>query len=210
MVTKFELTQAGYAKEASGHFQRQLLERVSHLPGVQAAAYANATPLSQDTITSAVFSQQTTDLRPSNRAFYTYDYDVSPGYFAAAQTPLLEGRDVSFTDTDKTPAVAVVNQEFARELFHSEHVSAVISKMRPASPSRSWASWPMGNTCRSAKTRMTPCSFLSRSKRARKHPSSSEPSQVTPTRPRIRWQRRYAKWSAISTPPFLSRNRAPG
>jgi predicted permease len=122
VVTKFELSQAGYSSETADHFQRQLLERVSQLPGVQAAAYSNATPLSQDTITTAVFAQQTTDLRPSNRAFYTYKYNVSPGYFAAAQTPLIEGRDVSFTDTAKTPAVAVVNQEFARELFHSDHV----------------------------------------------------------------------------------------
>jgi predicted permease len=122
VVTKFELSHAGYSKQSAGHFQRQLLERVSQLPGAQAAAYASATPLSQDTTTSAVFSQQTTDYRPSNRAFYSFDYEVSPGYFAAAQTPLLEGRDVSFTDTAKTPPVAVVNQEFARELFHSEHV----------------------------------------------------------------------------------------
>jgi predicted permease len=122
VVTKFELSQAGYSSETADHFQRQLLERVSQLPGVQAAAYSSATPLSQDTITTAIFAQQTTDLRPSNRAFYTYKYNVSPGYFAAAQTPLIEGRDVSFTDTAKTPAVAVVNQEFARELFHSEHV----------------------------------------------------------------------------------------
>jgi predicted permease len=122
VVTKFELSQAGYSKQSADHFQRQLLERVSQLPGVQTAAYASATPLSQDTITTAVFSQQTTDFRPSHRSFYTYTYEVSPGYFAAAQTTLLEGRDVSFTDTAKTPPVAVVNQEFARELFHSEHV----------------------------------------------------------------------------------------
>jgi predicted permease len=122
VVTKFELSHAGYSKQSADHFQRQLLERVSQLPGVQIAAYASATPLSQDTISSAVFSQQTTDFRPSNRAFYTFKYEVSPGYFAAAQTPLIEGRDVSFTDTAKTPDVAVVNQEFARELFHSEHV----------------------------------------------------------------------------------------
>ena len=72
------------------------------------------------TSTSDVFSQQTTDFRPSNRAFGAYDYHVSPGYFAAAGTPLLAGRDVSFTDTAKTPPVAVVNQEFARRLFHSD------------------------------------------------------------------------------------------
>ena len=35
---------------------------------------------------------------------------------------MLAGRDVSFADTDKTPPVAVVNQWFARSLFHSEDV----------------------------------------------------------------------------------------
>jgi predicted permease len=120
VLTKFELNQSGYSPVAADQFQRQMLEKVSHLPGVQAAGYTNATPLSQDTSTSSVFSQQTTDFRPSNRAFDTYGYNVSPGYFVAAETPLLAGRDVSFTDTAKTPPVAVVNQHFAQLLFHSD------------------------------------------------------------------------------------------
>ena len=118
VLTKFELSQAGYSAEAADHFQRQLLEKVSHLPGVKAAAYGTTTPLSMDTSDSNVFSQQATDFKPSHRAFDAYDYWVSPGYFSAAGTPLLAGRDVSFTDTPKTPAVAVVNREFARRLFH--------------------------------------------------------------------------------------------
>jgi hypothetical protein len=67
------------------------------------------------------FSQQTTDFRPANAAFDTYSYDISPGYLTAAGTPLLEGRDIRVTDTAKTPRVAIVNQEFARRLFHTEH-----------------------------------------------------------------------------------------
>ena len=106
VVTRFDLSHAGYSSEAADHFQRQLLERVSQLPGVEVAAYADCTPLNQDSPPSAVFSQETTDFRPSNKAFDTYSFDVSPGYFAAAETPLLAGRDVSFTDTTKTPAVA--------------------------------------------------------------------------------------------------------
>ncbi len=120
VLTKFELSQAGYSSEAADHFQRQLLERVSHLPGVEAAAYGTSTPLSLDTSDSNVFSQQTTDFKPSNRAFDAYNYWVSPGYFAATGTPLLSGREVNFSDTPKTPAVAVVNREFARRLFHLE------------------------------------------------------------------------------------------
>jgi predicted permease len=120
--TLFDLSQAGYTGDAAAdRFQRQLLERVSQLPGVEAAGYANATPLDLDAITTGVFSQQSTDFRPSNKAFDTYFYDVSPGYLTASGTPLLAGRDVSFTDTAKTPAVAVVNREFARRLFHTEH-----------------------------------------------------------------------------------------
>jgi predicted permease len=119
VVTRFDLTQAGYASEAAGHFQRRLLERVQQLPGVKVAGYADTTPLESPSM-SSVFSQQTTDFRPSNKAFSEYIFSVSPGYFSAAGTPLLAGRDVSFTDTAKTPAVAVVNQEFARLLFHSD------------------------------------------------------------------------------------------
>jgi len=120
VLTKFDLNQAAYSSEGAEHFQRQVLEKVSQLPGVEAAGYAHATPLS-DTPTENVFAQETTDFKRSNRAFRTYYYDVSPGYFRAAATPLLEGRDFRFTDTAQTPPVAVVNQEFARHLFKSEH-----------------------------------------------------------------------------------------
>src|SRR5439155_6217410 len=120
VLTKSDLSPAGYSSEAADHFQRQFLERVSHLPGVRAAGYANTTPLKGDMLSTDVFSPQTTDFRPSNKAFTTFLFDVSPGYFAAAGTPLLAGRDVSFTDTAKTPAVGVVNREFARRLLHSD------------------------------------------------------------------------------------------
>ncbi len=120
LLTQFDLSQAAYAGDAADHFQRQLLEKVSQIPGVDAAGYANSTPLSGDTLVSAVFSQQSADFRPSNSAFYGYNFDVSPGYLTAAGTPLLAGRDVRFTDTPKTPPVAIVNQEFARRLFHTD------------------------------------------------------------------------------------------
>src|SRR5712664_1999576 len=119
--TQFDLARAGYTSDDADHFQRQILERVSQIPGVAAAGYANTTPLSFEQAAMDIFSQQSTDFRPSNKAFYAYFYDVSPGYLTASGTPLLAGRDVSFTDTPKAPAVAVVNQEFARGLFHSEH-----------------------------------------------------------------------------------------
>ncbi|NDQ57402.1 MAG: ABC transporter substrate-binding protein, partial [Acidipila sp.] len=120
--TTFDLSQAGYTADSADHFQRQLLERVSQLPGVEAAGYSNTTPLDFDASLLDVYSQQSVEFRPTNKAFAAYWYDVSPGYLTAAGTPLLAGRDVSFTDTTTTPRVAIVNQEFARRLFNSNDV----------------------------------------------------------------------------------------
>jgi predicted permease len=119
---QFDLGQVGYSSQGAELFRRQLLDRVSRLPGVQATGYASTTPLALHPITTPVFSEQISDFRPSNIAFYSYVYAVSPGYFAASQTPLVAGRDVSSSDTEKSAPVVVVNREFARELFHSDDV----------------------------------------------------------------------------------------
>jgi predicted permease len=119
VLTKFDLSEAGYSGEAAEQVQRQLLVKVSQLPGVEAAAYANATPLA-DTADIPVFTQQSTDFRDSNKAFDTFLFNVSPGYFNAAQTSMLAGREFSFSDQANTPPVAIVNRQFARSLFHSD------------------------------------------------------------------------------------------
>ncbi len=120
--TQFDLSRAGYSIDGSEHLQRQLLETVANLPGVEAAGYANTTPLAMDGSITEIFSQQSVDFRHSSRAFDAYYYNISPGYMLASGTPLLAGRDVSFGDNPKTPLVAIVNQEFARRLFNSENV----------------------------------------------------------------------------------------
>jgi predicted permease len=120
--TEFDLSWASYKGDAAARFQKELLDRVSHLPGVQAAGYANVTPLSLEFTVSPVFSDKTTDFRDSNLITNAFNYSVSPGYFNAAGTALLAGRDVSSADTSDTPPVAVVNRQFAQEVFHSDDV----------------------------------------------------------------------------------------
>ncbi len=115
----FDLAQAGYTAETAAPFQRRLLDTLSGLPGVVAAGYANTTPLAVDQSGASVFPAGTTDMRPSHEAFGASFYDVSPGYLAASGTRLLGGRDFRSSDTAKSPAVAIVNQEFARRLFHA-------------------------------------------------------------------------------------------
>jgi ABC-type antimicrobial peptide transport system permease subunit len=97
---------------------------VSQLPGVEAAGYSNTSNLNGDNMVPEVFSQQTSDFRPSNAAFNAFEYDVSPGFLAGGAIPLLAGRDVSFSDTTTTTPVAIVNQEFARRLFRTDKATA--------------------------------------------------------------------------------------
>ena len=66
-----------------------------------------------------VFTDKTTDLRTSNAAANVIEYSVSPGYFDVANTAMLSGRAFTWHDDKQAPRVAMINQEFAREVFGS-------------------------------------------------------------------------------------------
>jgi ABC-type antimicrobial peptide transport system permease subunit len=75
--------------------------------------------LLSDTSSSNVFTDGTTDLRPSNAATKAYVYHISPEYFHAEGTALLSGRAFTWHDDKNSPRVAVVNRELARKIFGS-------------------------------------------------------------------------------------------
>ena len=116
----FELSLAGYSEERGRAFQRQAVEAIQQLPGVQSAAYSNSVPLSIDQSHTSVFPADKTDLRPSDRIGVVF-YQVSPGFFATISTPLLGGREFTWHDDSKSPSVAIVNLAFAKRVFHSEN-----------------------------------------------------------------------------------------
>jgi hypothetical protein len=58
-------------------------------------------------------------LRPANAAGHPVIFNISPGYFHAAGTAFLSGRDFTWHDGQDAPRVAVVNPEFALKLFGS-------------------------------------------------------------------------------------------
>jgi predicted permease len=120
MLVITDLSMAGYKDDAAPVMQKQMLDAVSAIPGVTAAGYVNYPPLSlgggSDNL---VFSDTATDFRPTKAIADSIYYDISPGYFRAAGTTLLAGRDVSWHDDSKAPQVAVVNEKFARKVFGS-------------------------------------------------------------------------------------------
>lgn len=119
MLASTDLTWAGFKGDQVPVIQRKMLDAVSTIPGVTAAGYISTAPLSLGGGDSYVYKDATTDYRPTNYAADAMNYNVSPGYFAAAGTTMLAGRDITWHDDSKAPVVVVVNREFARKVFGS-------------------------------------------------------------------------------------------
>jgi ABC-type antimicrobial peptide transport system permease subunit len=80
---------------------------------------ADELPLGVSGSESNVFTDSTTDLSPSKAAADASIFRISPEYFLAAGTKLVDGRGFTLQDDKNSPRVAVVNREFARKLFGS-------------------------------------------------------------------------------------------
>jgi predicted permease len=119
MLADTELAMAGYKDDAVAPMQRRMIEAVETLPGVTAVAAADRVPLDQTWQNINVFTEETTDFRPANAVARPFQFRISPGYFRAAKTALLRGRDVTWHDDGNTPRIAVVNREFGRKVFGS-------------------------------------------------------------------------------------------
>ena len=121
MLINSNLAMAGYSGDEVPTMQKRMIEGMGTIPGVEKVGLVNEYPPLVYAAGSRVnvFKDETTDLRPSNVAAFPYRYDVSPAYFQAAGTALLAGRDFTWHDDKNAPAVAVVNREFAGELFGS-------------------------------------------------------------------------------------------
>jgi len=119
MLVKCELQMAGYADERQAQMQRKMLDAAAAIPGVTAVGYTDHLALGLGGGDSYVYTDSTTDFRPTNEAADAMNYHVSPGYMEAAGTRLLAGRDLTFQDDNKAPKVALVNRQFAMKVFGS-------------------------------------------------------------------------------------------
>lgn len=118
-VLECDLHMAGYNDDQSPQMQRRILDAVSVIPGVTAVGYSSQLPLSLGGGDSYVYTDTTTDFRPTNFAADAMAYRISPGYLVAAGTHLLAGRDLTFHDDKQAPRVALVNRQFAIKVFGS-------------------------------------------------------------------------------------------
>jgi predicted permease len=119
MLADTDLNMAGYRGDNVPAMQRRMIDAMATMPGVTSVGLVDRPPLDGTWKDSNVFTDETTDLRPSNAAASPVWYGVSPEYFHAAGTALLSGKAFTWHDDRSAPRVAVVNAEFAREVFGS-------------------------------------------------------------------------------------------
>lgn len=100
----------GYDERKARLFYRSLLDRVEGIGGVTAAACTGRVPLTMGS------SRQEITLGDSRTVPVDYAA-VDPGYFAALQLPVLDGRPFAFSDSQVAARVAIINQTFARRLW---------------------------------------------------------------------------------------------
>ncbi len=112
----FDLRLQGYQQTQIRELQKRLLERVRSLPGVQEAGLADLVPVDLHIGTEAVFIEGQLPERNA-RAPRAYSNRITPGYFGAMGTRLLQGRDFTIQDSEDVPLVVIVNETFARRFW---------------------------------------------------------------------------------------------
>jgi putative ABC transport system permease protein len=107
------LSGQGYqAGEARNSFAERLVSRLEELPGARVAAISSILPLDPYDARSALMMEGAPKPPMGMRSSVPV-ISVTPGYFRAAGTPLLEGRTFNSGDGPKTGMIAVVNRAFA-------------------------------------------------------------------------------------------------
>jgi putative ABC transport system permease protein len=120
-TTNFGLVGPAYAQVASvPEFNRQVMDRMRVVPGVDAVGIVSTLPLSGAHDRRAIHIQDR-PLPNAASAPFLDTYFVSPDYFRAMGIPLERGR--SFTEADATSTsapVAIISQLAARQMWPNE------------------------------------------------------------------------------------------
>ena len=119
LMVDTDLSMAGYSGDKVSPMQRRMVDAVKTIPRVESVGLADTVPLGEGQNGSPVFTDTTSDLRPSNAAADAILFKISPEYLHAAGTTLLSGRTFTWHDDKDGPRVAIVNREFARRIFSS-------------------------------------------------------------------------------------------
>jgi predicted permease len=115
IIIPLELDEKKYDEAHGASFQREVFARLENVPGVRSLSYGLIMPFSGSKYVSSVFVEGNAPLPNEQMAFDASV--VGPRYHETMGIPFIEGR--GFTEHDKSgaPAVVVINEALAQQLF---------------------------------------------------------------------------------------------
>jgi putative ABC transport system permease protein len=119
MSARLSLNAPAYDNTHRERFWRQLEERVSLLPGVQAVGATSELPLNNE--------HNDNPFAIEGHTYSPGEFDdanfrqVTPGFFSAMRIPVLAGRCFDQHDAETSAAVLVVNQAFGKRFFPAQN-----------------------------------------------------------------------------------------
>jgi putative ABC transport system permease protein len=116
LTMSFDLGLQGYDDARGQQFYRQLTERLQSVPGVESAAISSYIPLSLNFNSNNIFVEGKPAERGENVPT-AMTASVGPNYFKTMRTTVLQGREFTEQDQEKSEQVAVVNETFVRRLM---------------------------------------------------------------------------------------------
>ncbi len=119
LVASYDLSPDGYTLETGTEFNRQVIARLSVLPGVESVSLADFSPLSfsihSDYLQIEDYVPQPHEWMEISRAI------VGPNYFRSLRTSVISGREFTDADAPDSQPVAVVNQAFVDRYWPGEN-----------------------------------------------------------------------------------------
>jgi putative ABC transport system permease protein len=116
LMVSTDVSLQGYDQERGLRFEKQLLDDVRALPGVESATFAQHVPFSNSIKITNVFPDNSTASLTGNQIAVSHSA-VAPDYIATMGLSLLRGRDLGESDGAKSPLVAVINEAMAKTLW---------------------------------------------------------------------------------------------
>ncbi len=106
------------ARDRVVHTDQDIADKIASIPGVSSVAITTSVPLDNNSSMDPVFAQDHTyqegELPPLRRFKF-----VAPGFFKTMGTPLVAGRDLTWSEIYAKQPVAIISENMATEYWHS-------------------------------------------------------------------------------------------
>jgi len=118
LTVRLDTHMGGYKQEQLSSLYRRLVERVGTIPGVRSSSVASCGLAVGCGDSSNIYLP---GVPHTNGETDAQERRVSHHFFETVGIPLIQGRNFTTTDSEKAPAVAIVNQTFVRQFLKDKN-----------------------------------------------------------------------------------------